>query len=404
MNILIVSNLYPPHVLGGYEILCGQVCDALAGRGHTLSVLTTDHGLTPGAEKRGKVGDVEVDRSLSLYLPFDRPAALMRSVRRTVGRSNARLTARTIDRLRPDIVFIWSQLRLTLGPARAVEASGRPVCYTLNDDHLKGYLPARFSPSPRGALRWAADRFLYAETTLRGVKLARTTSISKRLRDNLTGQGVDVGDCRVIYQGIPVEKFPRKDAPGSPHSPLRLLYVGQLHDYKGVHTLVEAAHALAGPDHGLAVKLTVVGAGNHGYEDRLHALAAAGPAEVNFRGRVDHHLLPGLYREHDIFVFPSIWPEPFGLTHLEAMASGLTVVSTAGGGQGEFLEDGVNSLVFTEDDPAGLTDRLARLAADPELSLSLALAGREVAVGRFSVERYVTDLEAWLTEIAGVEQ
>ena len=37
--------------------------------------------------------------------------------------------------------------------------------------------------------------------------------------------------------------------------------------------------------------------------------------------------LSGIYREHDIFIFPSSWQEPFGLTHLEAMASGTPVIS-----------------------------------------------------------------------------
>ena len=161
-------------------------------------------------------------------------------------------------------------------------------------------------------------------------------------------------------------------------------------------TVIEAAHSL-----GKRVSLSIVGAGTPEYEAELKDQAAEGPADIELKGKVDHTLLPALYREHDIFVFPSIWPEPFGLTHLEAMASGLPVVSTAGGGQGEFLEDGVNSLVFKEEDAAGLANCLTRLMADEDFCRGLALEGRRVAVELFSVERYVTDLEAWLEEIAG---
>lgn len=44
MRLLFVSNLFPPHHLGGYEIVCKQVADGLRERGHEVSILTSTHG------------------------------------------------------------------------------------------------------------------------------------------------------------------------------------------------------------------------------------------------------------------------------------------------------------------------------------------------------------------------
>ncbi len=402
MRILVISNLYPPDYLGGYELLCAQVCRALAGRRHGITVLTSTHGLEgPGADEPGPPA---VRRELQLYLPFDQPARLLRGARRRTGRVNYDITRRAIVELQPDVIFVWSQLRLTLGPARAAEESGRPVAYTFNDEHVAGFLPAPFDVSPRALICFCADRWLMPEITLRGMRLRSVTCISEQLKRNLVAQGVPIAGARVIYQGIPLAEFPLKESPGALHDPPRILYVGQLHSYKGVHTLIEAVRLVTagtvgkgGPsDHCLDV--AIVGEGPSAYTEGLRAQASEVSARIRFVGRIPHAELPAVYREHDIFVFPSTWQEPFGLTHLEAMASGTPVLSTAEGGHGEFLEDGVNALVFPREDARRLAELIFRLVQDGQLRRRLALTARDLVARRFTVDRYVTDLEGFLAE------
>jgi glycosyltransferase involved in cell wall biosynthesis len=381
VRILVISNLYPPEVLGGYEILCHQVCQDLIRRGHQVLVLTTGQGDQAG-----------VSRQLRLVAPFSRPAHRDRLATFRCHWHNRRVTAQTIDRFAPDVVFFWSQLRLSLGSLRAVQDQGCKALYTLNDDHLKGYLPAPWKSSPRGLLAWLLDRTMARHLTLQGITLPALVAISEKLKSNLLELGVPVAHSAVVYQGIPVEKFPLKANPGSLGSPTRLLYAGQLHHYKGVHTLLQALQDLRG------FSLTVVGTGPDAYLQQLRALAQG--LEVSFVGRVPHDSLPEIYREHDIFVFPSIWDEPFGLTHLEAMASGLPVVSTTNGGQGEFLRDGENCLAFPAGDAAALARQLETLRDQDSLRGRLALAGRATVEQNFSLSRYLDDIEAKLLEVA----
>jgi glycogen synthase len=391
--VLIISNLYPPHVLGGYEILCGQVCRELEQRGHRIHVLTSDHG---SAES-----EPEITRRLRLYLPFGRPAEFLRRQRVRTARYNQKVTAEVIESCSPDIIFIWSLLRLTPAPARAAESAKVPVLYTFNDENIAGYRPAPFSLRPRALARWFLDLAATPRITLRGLRLDSTTSISRLLKENLCSAGVPVEQSRVIYQGIPLSQFPPKAEPGSMGTPVKVLYTGQMHAYKGVHTLFEALELLK-RESPVPFTVTAAGTGEEEYIERLKRSAEEAGLEAVFPGRVAHHAMSSLYRDHDIFVFPSIWQEPFGLTHLEAMASGLPVVSTANGGQGEFLRNRENALTFAPGDSAQLASALKELMGNHGFAVMLAKEGMRTARTQFSFTRYVDELEALLQETASL--
>jgi spore coat protein SA len=144
------------------------------------------------------------------------------------------------------------------------------------------------------------------------------------------------------------------------------------------------------------VSLTIAGDGPADYRARLRTLASECGAPVVYNGLVPHDEVPALHRAHDLFVFPSIWREPFGLTHLEAMASGLPVVSTTDGGHGEFLVNEENALTFAKEDPAHLAQCLARLLDDEPLAQRLAEAARRTVERDFTLTRYIDGLEAFL--------
>jgi len=74
--------------------------------------------------------------------------------------------------------------------------------------------------------------------------------------------------------------------------------------------------------------------------------------------------LPAVYGEHDVLVFPSKWQEPFGLTPIEAMACGRSVVGTRIGGPPEFVTPTAGVLVDPTDEDA-IADALVRAAELP---------------------------------------
>ena len=105
--------------------------------------------------------------------------------------------------------------------------------------------------------------------------------------------------------------------------------------------------------------------------------AEAAAAGVTLSGYRDHAAVMAALGQAAIAVVPSRWQEPFGLTALEAMASGAALITSRRGGLAE-LTEGV-SLGVNPDDPAGMAEAILALARDPEARARLAEAGRNRA-------------------------
>lgn len=397
MKILIVSNLFPPHAIGGYEILCRQVCDLLVQRGHVIHVLTTDYEIDN--PQPSPSFPYEVTRELTLSTPFNQPH--QSNIKRELKcfNHNRTVTEKLIKSAAPDLIFYWSQLRLTLGPLKAKRFECKASLITFNDDNIRAYKPRSFTLRPKGLARMILQGALLRSTVLYDVDLTAATCISRQLLSQLNALKLPFPPIQVIYQGIPIENWPCKKAPGcmakgTSDDPLILCYAGQLHHYKGVHTLIESAGLFQRNHPGLTIILNIAGSGDEAYRKELEDLAKANsPLDVRFLNRLPHAELSRVYQESNVFIFPSIWKEPFGLTHLEAMASGTTVISTADGGHGEFLRHEQNALVFEKENAHHLAESLERLVQSPDLSLSLARGALKTVHEEFSLNRYVDDLE-----------
>ena len=98
------------------------------------------------------------------------------------------------------------------------------------------------------------------------------------------------------------------------------------------------------------------------------------------------------YRSAHVFVFPSVWDEPFGMPIIEAMACGIPVIATHGGGIPEIIEDGKTGFLVERGDTDGLADAILRLLRDKHLMQSVGEAGRQRATEQFSWDRISEDL------------
>ena len=163
------------------------------------------------------------------------------------------------------------------------------------------------------------------------------------------------------------------------------LYVGRLSAEKGIMDLIEAWRMLGKTRGGLIV----VGPEMPGHSMDVGPLVRKA---IKDNGMADSVTLYGpceeiwrLLRGADIFVQPSHY-EAFGISVIEAMATGLPVVATSVGGMLDYLVHDENALLCEPHTPDDLADKISRLMKDPELRERLGEAGRLTVEHRFSEE------------------
>lgn len=409
MKLLFLSNFYPPASRGGYEQWCGEVADGLRSRGHEVLVLTSTHG-------RGNLQSPDpiwVRRDLHLEMEFTslRNAFQFFTSRKRRERENLTLLRQAVEQHKPDAILLWGMWNFPRSlPALAEELlPGRVACY-IGDYWLT--LPSQFenywnAPArnpltglPKLILRPFARRILAREPRP-ALNVEHALFPSAFMREELRRRGISPKNAKIIYGAIDTQPYLGQRA-GRQGETVSLLYAGRVTHEKGVHTAVEAVARLVG-EHGLKnLKLTVVGDGDADYVSRLHRLVD----EKNLASFVDFlpaqpkEALPSLYHRSDIFLFTSIWAEPFGRVIVEAMASGAVVVGTAVGGAAEILADGENALTFTAGDPSSLASQLKRLIDSPLLRERLAESARRTAAEKFDLRRMTAEIESYLQGIA----
>jgi glycosyltransferase involved in cell wall biosynthesis len=163
----------------------------------------------------------------------------------------------------------------------------------------------------------------------------------------------------------PVVPSSRKSSEPAIHDQLRIAYLGQIIEAKGVHILLEAVRRLATLP--LLVKIYGNADCSPNYTAQLHRIIAN-----------DHHIsMAGSYREQhelaqileatDVVVVPSIWFENSPTVILEAFSYHVPVIASNLGGMAELVQEGKTGLLFTPGDPDDLARCFRRLVEEPNL-------------------------------------
>jgi glycosyltransferase involved in cell wall biosynthesis len=174
-----------------------------------------------------------------------------------------------------------------------------------------------------------------------------------------------------------------------------LLMVSRLTALKGGHLLLRALPHLRTTYPG-PIRVTIAGDGDarpslereaRRLQDRDDALTIA------FAGWVDDAQRERLFREADLLVVPSVWPEPLGLVGPEAGQQGLPAAAFAVGGIPAWLSDGVNGHLAPASPPtaAGLARAITQCLSD-RAHLAALRAGAEAMARRFTAERHLAQL------------
>jgi len=409
MRILFISNLYPPHDLGGWEQNCQEIVERLQARDHTCQVITSRYGMEgASSQENGVTRALYLEADVHYYRPLD--FFLKRPWQERANRHALRCA---LDTFKPDAVFIWGMWNLSRQvaywaeqwlPGRvAIAVAGYwPIEPGVHESYWQ--LPARrpWAETLKSFTRYLALRTLARERQIYSLSFEQVACVSDYVRSKLAAAGALPHGARVIYNGINPQPFLQAALTRKLHcDEMRLVYVGGLIPQKGVLTAIEALGLLQQRSQADKLRLTVVGGGHPDYEARLQRRVAELDLNerVIFRGRVPREQIADILASHDVFLFTSVYEEPIARTVMEAMATELVVVGSEVGGQVEMLADGENSLTFQPGDAEGLARQIQRLLDEPELPPCLAEAGKKMVLERFTLERMVGEMEVWLEGI-----
>jgi glycogen(starch) synthase len=391
LRILTIGSMYPPHHLGGYEVIWRGCVSDLRQRGHAVRVLASDYrDDTPLAD------DSDVHRQLRWYWRDHDFPPLGARERLSLERHNRRVLAQHLAEFQPDVVLWFAMGGMSLALMEQVRRAGIAAVGFVADTWMDyaferdGWQNA-WRRRPR--LAGLASRLTGVATGVEPGPQAHWLFISEYTRQtSLKERGWTLPSTALAHSGIDPARFVRSDPP-----PWRdaLLYSGRIDPRKGIDTAISALAQL-----GDEATLTVAGGGDPVHRAELEALAdRLGLSDrVRFLGAVDD--LPRVYAEADALIFPVVWDEPWGLVPIEAMAVGRPVVATGTGGSGEYLRDGENCLLYPPGDSAALAAALTRLREDPELRGRL-VAGGDVTAARYTEEAFNDVVELALLEAAG---
>jgi glycosyltransferase involved in cell wall biosynthesis len=294
--------------------------------------------------------------------------------------------ANIVHRVRPDVVHAHSSKAGAIVRAGRLAWARTPVLYTPHGYAMSGFFHclerAIYREAERGLGLLTSRVLAVCEAEAR---LARKVTAARRVR--VVHNGVDAPALAI---GEPDARVAELRSRG----PL-VCTVCQLRPGKGIETLIDAWPAVAARHPGAQLAIAGDGELRGVLEDRVGALGVA--ESVHFLG--EHADPLAVVRVCDVFVLAS-WFEAFPYAILEAMALGVSIVSSDVGGIDEAIAHGASGLLVPPRRPVALSSALTELIGNAELRGRLGDAAQRTVKRRFSIEAMVTGASAAYAETA----
>ncbi|MGE9290601.1 MAG: glycosyltransferase family 4 protein [Puniceicoccales bacterium] len=386
MRIAVFHNYYK--LPGGEDVVFELECKSLEERGHTVLPFVVRNS------------EVFRDAGALKKLHFAWKSADNRDIYRKV--------TRFLIEQKPDIGHVHNWFPV-LSPSvyHAHRNQGIPVVQTLHNYRIScangtfrrqgqdchDCRPGRTLPAVRhkcyrdsriGSLSWmrTVNKAWKNGTYLH--KVDQYICPSQVVADQHLQLGLPAEKLTVVHNGS--QELPRPSRSVADDFRSDALFIGRLTPEKGADIAIEAWKLLTQnlPNESTPI-LRIVGQGPD--EQRLRSLAATTP-NVHFCGQQPRERVAELLHQTKVLIFPSRWPEPFGLGMVEAFAAGCPVIASDCGAPAEIISNGVHGYLFPPGDAAALRDQIALLLHDPSLRDQMGVAARRHYVDHFTPEAH----------------
>lgn len=398
MRFLMVTTFFPPHNFGGDGVYVRQLATALAARGHAVTVVHSyDAYRISGGQAPRDACDPERDPRLDVRR-LDSPAGRLAPLLAHQTGSPAPAYPGLVEILREQFdVVHFHNISLMGGPG-ILKLSRAPVSLATAHDHwlvcaahifwknaakpcdgrtcLSCQIRARKPPQ-----LWRLGAGLTRAMEHVDLVLAPSRFTKRMLHEGGIARPIAVQPLFAPVAFNELSSAPRAGAP-------TFLYVGRVTASKGIDRFARLMRQR--PNY----RLQIVGDG-----DLVNALRAefADAPNVALLGRLRHDSLPQLYRQATAAVIPSLAPETFGLSTIEAFSQGTPAIVRDAGGAGEEVEATGSGFVYRSDVEA--LSAMDALAGDAALRSEFGHRARAAFLERYTESRHV---EAYLGRIDDV--
>lgn len=384
MRVCFISRRFFP-AISGMSVYAANLLRELVERGHDVTLVSQyrDDPEGRGVYGGGPPPEVPGARVIGLEARGERDGGdFERDIEEMVETVSAEHEREPFD-----IIHAQYGYPTGLAALKASKITGVPNAVSIQggDGHWIGSCCATHDRAMKTVLKHA------------GALLIGSRSFAEEVQDN---HGVAPEDFTIIPGAVDTRRFhpADEDRVGEISSEPTLLYHGRVDARKGILDSLRALKILAG--RGSRARLVVSGIGPDVQTAKDLASDLGLDGRVEFSGYAPYEATPEVYRARDVFVSPT-YAEGFSNTILEAMASGLPVVSTNAVGVVDCLADRENALLCEPGATEALADTLQRMLGDGELRRRLARTALAEARRIYSWPAIAARIEEVYISLAG---
>lgn len=362
MRIGIVSNLYPPNILGGAEIIVEKMAKSISQKGHDVCVITTSPDDDEHIEYRDDI-KIYFINTTKIYPVYQQTSAS--SIKKPLWHLFDLWNNATKNRIKEillkekcQLVHVNNYKGLSLSCFKAGRELKIPVVFESHDFSLI---------CPRANL-------IKGDNTLckdRRFICNQYVNIQRRLLDDNVDLLITPSDFMIdkyhengFFNNISCVKVPlgveyERHKAIKQYNNINITYIGTLGKHKGVHTLIDAFKKIEDDN----ITLNIIG---KGYDEEEFKQMAKDDSRIVFHGFINNDNIKEYIDNANVLVIPSICYDNSPLVIYESFSRATPIIGSNIGGIPELVEDGLNGYLFEAENSDDLKEKLLKVINDTD--------------------------------------
>jgi glycosyltransferase involved in cell wall biosynthesis len=363
MKICFITNLYPPHILGGAEIIVEKIALSMLNYGHDSIIITTSPDEEYHVLNRDGTTIYQLNTT-KLYPTYKQTNA--QAIKKPFwhlldlwNNSTLKDIKKILVHEKVDVIHVNNYKGLSLSCFKAGKDLNIPVIYESHDFSL--ICPRANLIRGNNTLcekrNLICNQYVNQQRRLLNDNIDLLISPSKFMINKFKENNFfNETSCVKIPLGVEYES--KKSVKS--YDSIDITYIGTLGKHKGVDTLIKAFKEIEGE----SLKLHIIG---KGYDEEEFKNLSKEDDRIIFHGFVDNKKITKYYEMSNIIVIPSICYDNSPLVIYESFSTGTPVIGSDIGGIPELIEDGYNGFLFEPGNADSLREKLVKTISDKEL-------------------------------------